>query len=205
MLWLAVKSALHASFAHDDTCPWCLVQKADLGSKEAQIWRTSASAREYAHLPPLDEDGKEIFPFSCALCQIKFESREVWLKENMSAEKDSKLFTQVHRGHMWRRPSLSCDPKQLIMCLLHMRLSFCSSLWTWLIKPSAQAKTVEVADQVLKMLQKDGVNIWRLQKLTTTKEEAIKNPGFSGGAAENVMSNFSNYMDVLQCKHKDKG
>ena len=205
LVWLAVKSALHAQFAHDDTCPWCLVLKTNLATKDRQESRTLANAREFAHLPPLDQEGNEVFPFTCKLCNVEFESRETWEKEDMSGEKLAKMFTAVHRGHVWRRASLSCEPRQLIMCLLHMRLSFCASLWKWLIKPSAQAKRQEVANQVLRMLQKDGLNIWRLKKITATTEEAIKEPGFSGGAAEKVMGHFSDYMDVLECKEKDKG
>ena len=97
-MWLAVKSALHAHFAHDDTCPWCLVLKTNLATKEKQDLRTLANSRELAHLPPLDQEGNEVFPFTCKLCKVIFDSREAWEKENMRDEKLAKLFTQVHRG-----------------------------------------------------------------------------------------------------------
>ena len=55
------------------------------------------------------------------------------------------------------------------------------------------------------MLQKDGVNVWRLKKLNSTSEEACKNVGFTGAAAEKVMGRFETYMQVLECKQVDKG
>ena len=204
MKWLAIKSALHAHFAFDDTCPWCRIGRKDMSTKKRQICRTSQNSRTAAHLPPLDQDGCEVFPFTCDVCQLSF-TKEQWCAEDLSSEALSKLFTQTHCGHVWRRQSLSCDPRRFVMCLLHMRLSFCSSLWTWLVKPSAQVKQPAVAEQVLGMLHKDGVNIWRLQKLTSTAEEACKNASFTGGAADKVMSRFEEYMEVLECKSRDKG
>ena len=174
-------------------------------TKDNQEPRTLESAREAAHLPPLDDNGNEIFPFTCKLCKITFRTREEWLAEDMSGEKDAALFTKVHGGHVWRRASLSCSPSRFVMCLLHMRLSFCNSLWNWVIKQSVLVKRQQVADEILHMLQKDGVNVWRLRTLTSTSEEAIRAPSFCGNAAEKIMSRFEQYMDVLECKAKDKG
>ena len=202
---MGLKSGLHADFAHSDSCPWCRIDRQKMNTLEKQELRTLENAREAAHLPPLDLNGKSVFPFTCKLCGVEFKTKEEWMKEDLTDPKHSKLFTQVHAGHVWRRPSLSCDPSHFILCLLHMKLSFCSSLWTWLIKPSAQVKKQEIADQVLAMLQKDGVNVWRLKKLNSTSEEACKNVGFTGAAAERVMGRFETYMQVLECKQMDKG
>ena len=84
-------------------------------------------------------------------------------------------------------------------------LSFCSSLWNWLLEPAAAVSNKHVAEAVLRMLQHDGVNVWRLRKLNSTAEEAARHALFTGGAAERVMARFDAYMEVLGCKKKDKG
>ena len=66
--------------------------------------------------------------------------------------------------------------------------------------PSVQVKDDSVAEKVLQMLQKDGINLWRLKKVHSTSVDALQNVGFTGAAAEKVMSRFSDYMEALKCK-----
>ena len=204
MLWGATKLGLRASFVHDDACPWCRVARSNLCTREKQVPRTLTNCRIASHLPPLDEHGDAVFPFSCDLCQLSF-TKPQWDAEDMSSELNSKLFTKVHSGHVWRRQSLSFNPANFIMCLLHMRLSFCNSLWRWLVMPSAQVKDDAVAEKVLRMLQKDGINLWRLKKIHSTSLEAVQNVAFTGAAAEKVMGHFSDYLEAVKCKQTDKG
>ena len=95
MKWLAIKSALRAIFAHDDTCPWCRVERKNLGSKQKSALRTSQNSRTASHLPPLDEQSKEIWPFTCDMCDITYNNKEEWLAEDLSNEADAKLLAAL--------------------------------------------------------------------------------------------------------------
>ena len=94
MKWMGLKSGLHAHFAHDDSCPWCRIDRQKMNTLEKQELRTLENAREAAHLPPLDANGKAVFPFTCKLCNVKFSTEEEWIKEDLSGQKNAKMFTQ---------------------------------------------------------------------------------------------------------------
>ena len=206
MPWLAKKVGLKARFAHDDCCVWCQVPRDKLGSNTSHATRTSDRMRSNSHLPPIDPlDPTKFIPFTCERCGYKFSSKEEWAAEDQTSDADSKLFTKVHAGHVWHRASLVTEPQRLIMCQLHMRLSFMNSLWRWLIYPSAAVKRPDIAERVLKMLQKDGVNIWRLKQMNTSSEEATRNASFTGGAADKVMSRLGEYLTVVESREYDKG
>ena len=185
---------------------WCEVPRDKLGSDADQTARTSERMRSVSHLPPIDpKDPTRFIPFTCELCGYEFSTQEEWEAEDQTSEANSKLFTKVHAGQVWHRASVATQPRRLIMCQLHMRLSFMNSLWRWLIYPSAAVKRPDVAERVLQMLQKDGVNIWRLKQMHTSAEEATRNASFTGGAADKVMSRLGEYLTVVESREYDKG
>ena len=203
------------------TCVWCSVPRDKLGAQEKFALRTSESARAFAHLPPLDENGECDFthPFNCPKCNPEpastegakrrkhkpmFPSKAHWEADHVTDEQ-ANLFAQHHAGHVWHRPSMLLDPSRAIMCILHLRLSLCSSLWTWpVLIPASLDRSPEVCKAVLKQLSSDGVNVWRLLKLHDTSDKAVRNASFTGSAADKIMTNLEVYLDLLQSKYKDE-
>ena len=198
--------ALTALFSSDPTCIWCEVPRDRLNDREKHPLRTPERARSAAHLPPL-VNGVPQFPFTCDLCGLEFKSEKKWLREGKAMEKaeNKRLYKASHPGYVWRREVLLAPAVNTIMCLLHCRLSFCNSLWNWFMKPSIQVKNPDVANQILKMLHKDGVNIWRLIKIHSTSDIAAANASFTGAAADKVMHRFDEYLEIAECASKESG
>ena len=161
-------------------CLWCLVSRTKLGSLEPAPLRTINSIRIYAHLPSLDSDGKEVWPFKCPSCAIMFTKTNHHLE--ILSEEMLKQFPSTHKGCMWHQsPLTTTEISFMVPCVLHMRLRFCSTLWEWCIAPSAYVKTAGVATRIMKMLERDGVNINRLRKLNNFNDlNAVKAASFDG-------------------------
>ena len=198
--------ALTARFSHDPTCVWCEAPRDRLNAREKYPLRTPPRARSAAHLPPITDNVPQ-FPFKCDVCGLEFKDEKMWRKEAKAMEKEAnqRMYKASHPGYVWRRECLLADVSHTVMCLLHMRLSFCNSLWNWFIKPCVEVKSTQVSNQVLKMLHQDGVNIWRLIKINSTSEVAAANASFTGGAADKVMLRFDEYLEVVECASKESG
>ena len=135
-------------------------------------------------MPPHDKDGREQYPFRCPHCNIKFSRPEQQAAEQKSAAA-LKEHPILHKGVMWHQGPISvCEPWFLVLCVLHMKLSFARTLWEWKIKPVALLQNDDdVVQKILRMLQEDGVNINRLKKLNNCDDkETAKKAGFDGEA-----------------------
>ena len=73
------------------------------------------------------------------------------------------------------------------------------------MKSSIQVKNQDVTNRILKMLHKDGVNIWRLIKIRSTSDVAAANANFTGAAADKVMHRFDEYLEIAECASKESG
>ena len=193
--YLCLKCGLSGNFATHDQCLWCEVPRGDLCSLIPAKPRTINSIRILSHLPPLDQNGKAVWPFTCPGCSIVFSSESEHAKEQLS-EDQRKMFPTIHIGCMWHRAPCTTTPiDRMVPCVLHMRLRFVSTLWDWCIAPSAMVKTAEVAARILEMLQQDGVNTSRLRKLNNFDDIlAVKKASFDGQGCDRVLARFDAYL-----------
>ena len=82
--YLCLKAGLSGNFATHDMCLWCLVSREDLSSLETSPARTTRTIRLSAHLPPLDEHGNAMWPFTCPNCDICFLNAEQHALESLT-------------------------------------------------------------------------------------------------------------------------
>ena len=149
-------------------------------------------------MPPLDKEGREQFPFRCPHCSTKFSSAEQQRVE-IKTDAARKEHPVLHKGVMWHEGPISvCEPWFLVLCILHMKLSFARTLWEWKIKPAALIQKDDVVvKKILHMLQADGVNINRLRKLNNSNDkETAKKASFDGDSADRILARFEEYMAV---------
>ena len=67
-------------------------------------------------------------------------------------------------------------------------------------------KKTEVAEEVMKMLQHDGVNTNRLRKLNNFNDvQAIKNASFDGLGCDKVLARFDEYLKISGSIHQVLG
>ena len=76
-----------------------------------------------------------------------------------------------------------------------------------MLEPAVATRSDSIKSTLLRQLQKDGVNVWRLMKLNDTADQAVAKVSFDGTAADNVFKNLSTYLDILKSKkqHKERG
>ena len=94
----------------------------------------------------------------------------------------------------------------MVPCVLHMRLRFVSTLWEWCIAPAAMVKKPEVANEIMTMLQRDGVNVNRLRKINDFSDVlAVQKASFDGQGADKVLANFDAYLFVSRSNFRELG
>ena len=203
--YLVLKCGLSGNFAHHDMCLWCHASRKNLGSLESSPPRTISTIRVRAHLPPLNPDGSEQWPFTCPCCKIKFTQANHALEK--LSEDMLRVFPSTHQGCVWHQaPCTTTEIDFMVPCVLHMRLRFCSTLWEWCIAPSAYVKKAEVAERIMKMLQCDGVNTTRLRKLNNFNDlQVIKNASFDGQGCDKVLARFDEYLVASRSSHRALG
>ena len=193
--YLCLKIGLSGNFASHDQCLWCEVKCNNLCTLLPSAPRTIDSIRILAHLPPLDCNGRSMWPFTCPGCNISFVDEDHHKLEQLSAKQIS-AFPAIHRGCMWHHAPCTTVPiDHIVPCVLHMRLRFVSTLWEWCIAPSIHVKLANVAAKILEMLQHDAVNTTRLRKLNNFSDIlAVKKASFEGNGCDKVLGRFDDYL-----------
>ena len=204
--YLCLKCGLSGNFLHHDMCLWCEVPRAELSSLNSYPARTINSIRVNAHLPPLDELGHPVWPFTCPGCDIVFLNEYQQLAEVLSAQ-SQKEFPSIHKGSCWHRAPCTTTPiDRIVPCVLHMRLRFMCTLWDWCIAPSAMVKKPAVATMIVEMLQKDGVNTNRLRKINNFNDvQTVAKASFDGQGCDKVMAHFDDYLQASRSDHRELG
>ena len=194
--YLCLKLGLSGNFATHDMCLWCEVSRTKLSSLTPSPPRTINGIRTNAHLPPIDNEGNEMWPFTCSCCQSTF-TKENYNDEDLSNSPDLlKEYPTIHKGCMWHQaPCTTTEIDFMVPCVLHMRLRFCSTLWDWCVAPSALVKSPAVEMKLMTMLQCDGVNTTRLRKLIDWNDiQAIKKASFDGQGCDKILGRFDEYL-----------
>ena len=92
----------------------------------------------------------------------------------------------THNGNRfyWKPGPISrTEPSKFVMCILHLRLSFANTLWSYCIKASVREN--EVACKLNNMLQKDGINVRKVKAIKGTSDlESIQQTRFTGNPAD---------------------
>ena len=197
MKWLALMGALSAKFLAHSTCPCCKVKKGSLGSLDKCVCpaRTINGTRIAAHLPPKDDSGRDIFPFTCPDCDLTFNDE----LERQAEELDEIELAQhpsIHQGVMWHIEPVLSDYGRIVFRTLHMRISFCRTLYQYVVLP-ALVQDESIVDQLLEMFKQDGVNVNRLKKMNDLNDlETCRKASFNGKASYRIIKRFDAYVKL---------
>lgn len=203
MKWIATKLGLRAQFSSGKACSWCEVDMSELSSLEPSTPRSLVRLRTGAHIPPLNGAQEPVYPFACPHCQIEFKDQSSWQAETLS-EHALKAFPLKHAGSVWHRGPISMtDPSRFVLCILHLRLSFVNTLWSYCIKPSV--RTTETAGTLNDLLQRDGINVRRLKAIKGISDlECIQQTKFTGKPADKFMAKFDKYLEAADANDQTK-
>ena len=158
-----------------------------------------------AHLPPKEAAGKDIYPFTCPHCALVFDDETSVLAEaQFKTESDRTSHPAKHFGVMYHCVPIISDYARMVLCTLHMRISFCRTLYEYTILP-ALVKDEKIVKQLLELLKKDGVNINRLRKMNDLNDlQTCRNASFQGKAAYQIIKRFDAYVKLANHKAPEK-